>query len=71
LLKAITVLAKTINPCIVKHFKETAVHASAYGGVRGRQKSYLSPLILKSFESKLPISVRRLLKKNYKNLFFD
>jgi branched-chain amino acid aminotransferase len=29
---------KTTNPYIVNHFKETAVHASTYGGVRGRQR---------------------------------
>jgi hypothetical protein len=34
---------KTTNPYIVKHFKETAVHVSTYGGVRGRQSLPLPP----------------------------
>jgi hypothetical protein len=35
---ATTVLVKTTNPYIVNYSKETAVHASTYGGVRGRQR---------------------------------
>jgi hypothetical protein len=38
MLKIITAWAKTINPSIVNHFKETAVHAGKYDGVRGRQR---------------------------------
>jgi hypothetical protein len=43
--KAISVLAKTTNLYMVKHFKETAVHVSTYGGVRGRQRKYLCLLL--------------------------
>ena len=34
---------QTTSPYIVNHFKETAVHASTYGGVRGRQSLVALP----------------------------
>jgi len=33
----------TTYPYIVNHFKETAVHVSTYGGVRGRQRLLTLP----------------------------
>ena len=44
---------KTTKLYIVNHFKETAVHASTYGGVRGRQRLIpLPPTLIHLDESR-------------------
>jgi len=50
----------TTYPYIVNHFKETAVHVSTYGGVRGRQRLLTLPptLMLLIFRNQVFLSVQ-------------